>query len=88
MGPGQGMQDLRYTVTFRDTQLCNVDPQEGNLDVMGAKLVKPGDPSGSLVSLRMHALDANRMPPIATQLVDAQGTQLVDGWIASLTACP
>ena len=49
--------------------------------------IAPGMPAQSIVSLRMHALDANRMPPLATHVVDTAGTGLIDAWITSLTSC-
>jgi hypothetical protein len=55
-----------------------------NLGIAGAKLVLPGAPETSLVSVRMHALDVGRMPPLATSVVDANGTGLVDDFIRSL----
>ena len=63
-------------------------PQEGNLGVQGARLLVPGMPGQSLISLRMHALDVTRMPPLASSVVDTTGAKLVDDWITSLTACP
>jgi len=87
-GTGQGMQDLRASVDFKSTLLCNVDPQESDLGVAGVKLITPGAPARSIVSLRVHALDATRMPPLATVVVDPVGSKLIDDWIASLTACP
>jgi hypothetical protein len=57
--------------------------------VPGALLLKPGDPAHSVISLRMHAQPgAGRMPPLATHLVDLIGTQVIDDWIRSLSACP
>ena len=88
MGTGQGPQDLRFSTTFKATMLCNTDPSEGNLGVTGSKLIVPGDPTKSIVSLRVHALDANRMPPLATAIVDPVGSKLLDDWITSLTTCP
>jgi uncharacterized repeat protein (TIGR03806 family) len=88
MGTGQGPQDLRFTQSFAATMLCNVDPQEGNLGVTGTKLIKPADATHSIVSLRMRALDANRMPPLASSRVDDRGTRLIDDWIASISTCP
>jgi uncharacterized repeat protein (TIGR03806 family) len=86
-GTGQGPQDFRFGTAFGMTMLCNVDPQEGTLGITGAKLILPGDPSRSIVSRRMHALDANRMPPLATSMVDPVGSKLIDDWIMSLTGC-
>lgn len=85
---GQGPSDWRWQTAFKMTNTCNGAPQEGSLGVTGAMLIVPGAPSKSLVSLRMHALDANRMPPLATHVVDPTGTAVVDQWIQSLTACP
>ncbi|HZS41854.1 MAG TPA: PQQ-dependent sugar dehydrogenase, partial [Polyangia bacterium] len=87
-GNGQGPADLRYSTAFKDTMVCNAMPQEGDLGLAGALLLIPGMPAKSILSLRMHALDVNRMPPLASHVVDAQGTSLIDSWIQSLTACP
>jgi uncharacterized repeat protein (TIGR03806 family) len=85
---GQGPSDWRWQTPFKMTNTCNQMPQEGTLGITGAMLIVPGNTAKSLVSVRMHALDANRMPPLATHVVDATGTGLVDQWIQSLTACP
>ncbi len=87
-GTGQGPADLRFATPFNMTNTCNQTPQEGDLGITGAKLIVPGMPDQSLISVRMRALDAKRMPPIATKIVDATGTQLINDFISSLTACP
>lgn len=87
-GAGQGPADWRYSLAFKDTNTCNVAPQAGDLGITGAKLIVPGSPSTSIVSRRIHSLNAFRMPPTGTVLEDVQGTALVDQWISSLTACP
>ena len=87
-GPGRGMQDLRIERTLQQTQLCNVTPLEGDLGVTGATLLAPGMPARSILSLRMHAGDSKRMPPLASLVTDDDGVELIDAWIRSLTACP
>jgi uncharacterized repeat protein (TIGR03806 family) len=87
-GMGRGPADLRFSLPFKDTQTCNVAPVAGDLGVMGARLIKPGVPTESIVSLRIHALDSVRMPLIGSLVVDTSGTALIDDWIRSLTACP
>lgn len=87
-GMGQGPQDFLFSVGFADMKVCNAQPQEGDLGVMGARLFVPGAPERSLISLRMRALDANRMPPLATTLVDTQGNGAIDQWIRTSTGCP
>jgi uncharacterized repeat protein (TIGR03806 family) len=82
--------DLRWTTPFAGTHTCNAEPLKGTAGVAGAKLVVPGQPGQSLLSLRMHTLEERfRMPQIASAVVDVQGAKLVDDWIASLPpTCP
>ena len=35
----------------------------------------------------MSRRDANQMPPLATNVIDTAGVQLISDWIASLTTC-
>ena len=86
-GPGQGPMDFRFQTAFEDTGTCNVDPGLGDLGVPGAKILTPGDADSSVASLRMHTLGNDRMPPLGTQLVDADGTAAIDAWINSLKVC-
>ncbi len=87
-GTGRGPQNFVYGAAGGVATYCNVNPANGNLGVANAKILAPGAPASSIISVRMHALDANRMPPLATQVVDTSGTALVDGWIQGMTACP
>jgi uncharacterized repeat protein (TIGR03806 family) len=87
-GPGRGSADLRFSRTFKGTHLCNAAPEAGSLGVDDAKLVVPGDPERSLLSVRMHRTDSTRMPPIGSALIDTKGTNIVDAWIESMNACP
>jgi mono/diheme cytochrome c family protein len=86
-GTGRGPADFRYATPFAMMGVCNADPTQGNLGVMNAKLLAPGHPESSIMSVRMHATGVNRMPPLATRVVDAAGAKAVDDWIASLTSC-
>ncbi len=87
-GPGQGPSDLRHSVSLAQMGICNVNPQNGTLGVTNARVLAPGAPERSLLSVRMHALDANRMPKIGSSVVDPLGTKVVDDWIRSMTGCP
>ncbi len=88
-GLGQGPSDWRYSLSFKDTNSCNATPQNGDLGLgASARIIAPGSPANSLVSRRMHALDAKRMPPLGSVLEDTQGAALIDAWISSVTACP
>jgi uncharacterized repeat protein (TIGR03806 family) len=87
-GPGRGNQDLRYDRSLAQTGLCNGTPTEGDLGISGAKLLVPGQPDQSVISLRIRATDDKRMPPLASLIHDQDGTTLIDAWIRSITACP
>jgi mono/diheme cytochrome c family protein len=87
MGGGQGMMDLRYDRSLRDTVTCNVDNTQGS--VAGAvKLIAPGVPEASVLLQRMRATDSKRMPPVAVAIPDPTGTAVVEEWIRSLPGCP
>jgi uncharacterized repeat protein (TIGR03806 family) len=87
MGGGQGTMDLRYTKSLADTKTCDATSTQGSID-SAAKLVSPGAPAASILSLRIHATDTKRMPPVAVRVADPVGAKLIDDWITSLTACP
>jgi uncharacterized repeat protein (TIGR03806 family) len=88
MGGGQGPQNFLFTTPDDQVNICNVDPSEGDLGVTGSKLFFPGDPTKSIISLRMKALDSNRMPPLASHVVHTQGVAVIDQWITQTTSCP
>lgn len=87
-GGGRGNMVLTYGTSFKDTVTCNVDPEAGDIGVAGGKLIVPGQPAQSILSRRPHDLGANRMPPLASSIVDDKGVKVIDDWITSLTACP
>jgi uncharacterized repeat protein (TIGR03806 family) len=87
-GGGLGNMDLRFGTAFVDTKACNVDPEAGDLGVAGSKLIVPGAPDKSILSLRPHSPAANRMPPLGSSIVDDPGMKVLDDWIRGIAACP
>ena len=88
-GAGAATFDLRIDTPFSATRTCNASPQGGDLGASGAKIVLPGDPSRSTLALRMRALDQNRMPPLASHVVDETGALAIEAWIRGLSSvCP
>jgi uncharacterized repeat protein (TIGR03806 family) len=86
--------DLRRDVAFKDTNTCGVTPEKGNQGVPTSLIITPGDPSQSVMVLRMQAIpdDANgkhgRMPKVASYVLDTDGIQVVSDWIAGIAGCP
>jgi len=87
-GGGRGNMDLQFGTAFVDTKSCNVDPEAGDLGVAGGKLIVPGAPEQSILALRPHSPAANRMPPLASSVVDEPGVKVLDDWIRGIAACP
>ncbi len=89
--PGTGNRvsmDLRFTTTLTDTNTCNVDATLDDLGITGAQRIAPGNADLSVILLRMETLNTdNRMPPLASLIVDTEGTQVVRDWINSLSNC-
>jgi mono/diheme cytochrome c family protein len=87
-GPTSMTMDLRFETSFTATNTCNATPRGGDLGVPGASIIYPGEPSLSVLYLRMTRRDANQMPPLATYLVDTDAANVVASWIQSLAGCP
>jgi uncharacterized repeat protein (TIGR03806 family) len=86
-GTAQIPPDWRFGLTLMQTGACNAAPLDGDLGHAGAKVIAPGMPDASVLSLRIKSTDAYRMPPLASHVVDPAGTALIDAWITSLTSC-
>jgi len=87
--------DMRAGVAFADMGLCGQDPQKSDLGVIGSKRLDPGNPMNSLMWLRMKApanetqLEADRMPPLASYVLDDDGINVIGDWISGLSGpCP
>ncbi|HEU4538630.1 MAG TPA: hypothetical protein VFS00_31130, partial [Polyangiaceae bacterium] len=85
-----GALDLRFSTPLGEAKVCDVAAQNGDLGIAGAKIIDPGSPATSVLSVRTRRLDANRMPPLASNVVDGPGTALLEQWIAGLddVSCP
>ncbi|MEO6602393.1 MAG: hypothetical protein ABIQ16_21105 [Polyangiaceae bacterium] len=80
--------DLRYDTQLADMNVCNVVPLKGNQGVVDSVELKPGDPTKSILYLRMNSGVGNgRMPQIATSEIDTSGVKLIGDWITS-ASCP
>jgi len=87
--------DMRLGVALGDMGVCGQDPQKSDLGVIGSKRLDPGKPMNSLIWLRMNAAldesarEPDRMPPLASYIVDPDGLKVVGDWISGLSGpCP
>ena len=79
--------DLRYTTSLADTNACDVVPDAGDLDLVMARVIAPGDASRSVLVERTKRRDVNGMPPLGSTLVDGDGVTLLTDWINGLANC-
>jgi uncharacterized repeat protein (TIGR03806 family) len=86
-GPTPVDMDLRFSTPAPDMRVCEVLPKEGDFGIPDARRIHPGTPQLSIISRRMHLTGPGRMPPLGPQLVDEEGVELIDAWIASLSSC-
>lgn len=88
-GTGEGGIDLRFNTAFADMGICGITPQQ-TLGNPNSRYIAPGSPSDSMILTRMQASSAsgNRMPPLATSVVDAEAVTVFTDWINSIGACP
>ncbi|MBP87715.1 MAG: hypothetical protein CMJ64_13495 [Planctomycetaceae bacterium] len=77
---------LSHDVKLEDAQMLDVRPTQGTFRISNAKIIKPGDPYGSVLFYRISKLGGGRMPRLGSGEVDGRGTRLLHDWIARLPA--
>ena len=83
-GPTSSSMDLRYSTALANTGACDAPPQSGDLGIgASARIIAPGSAANSVLLARINRRDANQMPPLATNVIDTAGVQLISDWIAS-----
>jgi mono/diheme cytochrome c family protein len=88
---GRGEIDLTYAASWEDFNACGFAPRSDRIwdtDNWDAqRIVAPGRKEDSVLWMRMALHGYFRMPPLASEVIDAQGVALVGAWIDSLTDC-
>lgn len=87
-GAGRATMDVRFATPFASTGTCGALPLGEDIGVSGARILDPGSPDTSVLSIRVHRLDGFRMPPLGSQRIDTEGANLLDTWIRGIAACP
>jgi uncharacterized repeat protein (TIGR03806 family) len=86
LGPTSVDLDLRAGTLLENTNACGVPPSAGDVGIANALIIAPGEPARSVLHARTAARDSSAMPPLATNIVDAGGVELLAGWIAGIDA--
>lgn len=84
MGGGNALFELNFTKSLADTKTVDVRPQHGEHGLVDGRLLRPGDPTRSLLLHRMRQTDETRMPRVGSNVVDEQGVRLIEDWIRRL----
>jgi uncharacterized repeat protein (TIGR03806 family) len=80
-GPAPGGIDLRYGTARLDMHVIDERPTEGDIGIPDAWRVLPFNRGSSVLLQRMLRLDGTRMPPLAHEAIDVEGTDLIGAWI-------
>lgn len=80
-GPTPVNMDLRAATAIEDTETVGVAGETGSVGGATVRIV-PNDKEASLVWTRMNSLaEGERMPPLSTHVIDAEGVALIGAWI-------
>lgn len=86
-GPAPGGMDFRAVVAAKDLNAIDVEPEDA-LGLPAERRIKPGDHAASSLWARMHTLERERMPPLATSVRDEAGLAVLAAWIDGLAPSP
>ena len=83
---GTATIDLRHVAALPAMQTLDASPMQGTFQIDRPAIVKPGDPSRSVLLYRVRCSGRGRMPHIGSQTVDTDGVDVIRRWIAGLPA--
>lgn len=83
-GPTPVDLDLRFDTVDGSLNAIGRLPAVGDLGIANAEIIAAGEKERSVLWQRMQALNTDRMPPLASHLVDSEGIDLVGQWIDGL----
>ncbi|MDB6057770.1 MAG: hypothetical protein JWO95_1614, partial [Verrucomicrobiales bacterium] len=86
-GVSQAGWDGRFDTAITNQSIVNA-AAFNTLCITGARVIRSGSITQSVMRVRLNAMDNTAMPPLAKTLVDPTGVALLDSWIVSLTNAP
>jgi hypothetical protein len=90
-GTGMGIDSMRLRLLTSNTTVEStftydtaVDDNTTTFMPGQIKRIDPGNPDNSCIPIRMSVRDGSQMPPIATEVVDTEGLDLIRTWIENM----
>ena len=79
-GSAPGALDFRFEAGPSGLGV-NVPPASGDLGLTNPLIIRPGSKESSVLWERLRRLDGQRMPPLASSVVDRAAVDLLGAWI-------
>jgi uncharacterized repeat protein (TIGR03806 family) len=85
-GTGRVDMDLSMMVSLEEMNVCDKPVEAGALfqNIPDFKVVDPGDPMNSSLYRRMQVRNLFQMPPLASHVVDEEGSGVIRQWIEAM----
>lgn len=88
-GGGNTLMNLGPATALDKRHLIDAPPEHGTFGIADARLVAPGDPSHSILPIRVALRGVpGQMPPVGTLVPDPVGGQMLLEWLLSLPVSP
>ena len=87
-GGGNAQFNVDFFATADKMKLVDVAPQHHTFGLKDARLIAPGQPERSVLLHRVGTREQGHMPPLATFLVDREGTTMLREWVRSMKPLP
>lgn len=81
---GSATIELGFEVKLEDAKLLNARPGQGAFGISDAALIRPGDPSGSVLHYRLAKTGNGRMPRIGSEEIDDVAVAMIREWIREM----
>ena len=79
---GRALFDARLTTSLTESGLIDHTPEADSLGLLDPRIIKPGDPTNSLIYHRDASSDPEtRMPPVGRELADQDYLTVLTRWI-------
>ncbi len=81
---GTATIQLGADIAPQDMRAFGARPTQGTFDIEDARIIRPGDPDGSVLLYRMAKLGGGRMPRLGSNEVDEKAVMLISRWIEQM----